>query len=132
MIGNLLSTNIYDLMLSDKLLIIGSCLEQKNPELVAEIAAKYDGHVLKICLEEMHYNQYMAKMQAILGLGKIKEVGLLTVDGSPHCCQIHFGRKYLERQLKTSVKFSHYVISTKGEIRKIEPHLVDNAKVFIK
>lgn len=119
-------------MLKGKLLIIGSCLEQKYSQLVAELATKYDGHVLKICLEEMHYNQYMAKMQAILGLGNISEVGLLTVDGSPHCCQIHFGRKYIQRQLKAEVKFSHYVISSNGIMSEVNNEIVDAAKLFVK
>lgn len=117
---------------SGKLLIIGTCLLMKNKDLVAQVAKDYDGNVLNICLEEMHYNQYMSKMHAILDLGKITELGILTVDGSPHCAQLHFGRKYLQRGLKFNVNFKHFVITSKGELLEIPQRIVDDSKEFAK
>lgn len=128
----LLSTNIYDKDLEDKILLIGSCLKMIHPEIVEEFAQKYDGHVFDVCLEETHYNKVMGKLFNILALGKTKEVGILTVDGSPHCVQLHYTAKYIKRGLKYEFKFKHFVITKAGEVVEIDPVVVDNSKNFAK
>lgn len=127
---HILSTNIYDPKLTDKILIIGTCLLRLYPEIVENFSKDYGGNAFHICLEQNHYNQLMSKMLNILAVGKIKEVTYLTVDGSPHCVQVHFSAKYLKRALKNEVNFKHFVIDKEGQIHEITTEEVDASKNF--
>ena len=126
----LLSTNIYDKDLEDRILLIGSCLKKIHPEIVDEFAQKYNGHVFDICLEETHYNKLMSKLFDILALGKTSEVGILTVDGSPHCVQMHYTAKYIKRGFKHNIEFRHFVITKIGKVIEVDPEKVDQSKNF--
>ena len=93
-----------------------------------EYAEKYDGHIFDICLEETHYNKLISKLFNILALGQVNEVGLLTVDGSPHCVQMHYSAKYLKRGLNVSVVFKHYVITKTGDVIEVDTDKVAQSK----
>lgn len=129
---DLFSTNIYDKIYTDKVLIVGTCLYDLHKEALDKLSKEYNDHVLHVCLEKFHYNQYFAKLLDTLALGRIKKVGFLTVNGSPHCIQIHYARKYLQRALKLNIEYEHYVIDNEGEIVRVEHDIVEQSKDFIK
>lgn len=89
---------------------------------------KSGGNVFSLCLEKLHYNQLAAKLFNILALGRVKKVGFLTVDGSPHCIQMHFASKYLKRGLKEKVEFKHYVVAKDGDVFKVQMEEIDKAR----
>jgi hypothetical protein len=124
---NILNQNIYSQKIEKQFLIIGSCLPDIYPEVVKKFQKKWK-NVFSICLEEFHYNQLVAKLFSILSLGKTQKIGFLTVDGSPHCIQIHFASKYLKRGLNKTVDFEHYVMDKKGKIYKISLDTIEKSK----
>ena len=128
---NILEVNIYDEIFNDKFLIIGSCVENLYPTIFKKFGHDWKNVVI-FCLENNHYNQLTAKLFDILAIGNTNKVGFLTVDGSPHCVQMHFAAKYLSRGLKNSVNFEHFVIDKNGKVFKINEEIIENSKNFSK
>ncbi|MDP2861019.1 MAG: hypothetical protein Q8N98_04915 [bacterium] len=127
---NILEQNIYDKGFKRKFLVIGSCLPKTYPEIVKKFEKEW-GSVFTFCLEQFHYNQLIAKLFDILAIGNTQKIGFLTVDGSPHCVQMHFASKYLRRGLKIqTIDYQHYVIRKDGKVFKIKPELIDRARDF--
>lgn len=128
-IDNILSESIYSSRLGNSFLLIGTCLMQIHPKIVKKFSKEWE-NVFSICLEQFHYNQLHAKLCAILGTGRIKKIGFLTVDGSPHCIQMHYVSKYLKRELKSDIEFKHYVISKEGKIYQVTIEAIDKSKML--
>ena len=70
-----------------KLLLYGTCVRDEYPELFNSVAK--DRTPLAVCLEDEHMNMVALKLASILARVKLDEVVVLTVDGSPHCVQLH-------------------------------------------
>lgn len=130
-IHSLLSQNIYSPIFKDKFLLIGACIPSMNQELFEDFAKEW-GNVVSICLEQFHYNQLMAKLASVLAVGNTRKVGFLTMDGSPHCIQIHFASKYLMRELKQQIEYEHYVVGKDRKIHQISMETIDNSKTLHK
>lgn len=126
----MLSQNIYSKIYNDKFLIAGTCLYELYPDAMLRLSQEFDDHVVNICLEQFHYNQFFSKLIDILSLGKTKKVGFVTVDGSPHCVSLHYASKYLQRALKVDIEYIHYVIDQKGDIYKVERDVIDNSRIW--
>lgn len=124
---NLLDQNVYDKKYQDQFLVVGSCLPNMYPEIVKQFEKKWT-NVVSFCLEQSHYNMLSAKLFNILATGKVNKVGFLTVEGSPHCTQMHYASKYLKRGLKNSVEFEHYVIQKDGKVFKLSIDAIDKSK----
>jgi hypothetical protein len=131
-INSLLSCNVYDDLFSkEKLLLIGSCVSKKYKSQLENFISKFElNSIVSICLEKYHYNQLNSKMFNILAVTSIKEVYILTPDGSPHCSQVHFAAKYLKRGLRRDVEFKHFVLTGEGRIFQMSTQDVDQAKRF--
>ncbi len=127
MLTNILNTNIYDPRLGDKLLIIGTCIPAIQRKVFEDFEKRWK-NVFAICLEQDHYNQLHSKLAAIIGTGRVNEIGFLTVDGSPHCVQVHYVSKYLNRELKNKINFFHYVVNEKGEVFEVDMKSIDESK----
>ena len=83
----MLETSVSEI---NKMLLVGSCMD-RFPDIVKEICEKDGGHfILHICLEETHVNQAGFKIGSIVKYSDIKKMTTLTVDGSPHCVQLHY------------------------------------------
>ncbi|RLE64497.1 MAG: 4Fe-4S ferredoxin [Thermoprotei archaeon] len=70
-----------------KLLLYGTCVRDEYPELFESVAR--DRVSLAVCLEDEHMNTVALKLASILARVPLDEVVVLTVDGSPHCIQLH-------------------------------------------
>jgi len=99
-----------------KLLIHSACLADEYPEILSRFSK--DHIPLSVCLEELHINKIGFKLNNILHLSKIREVDILTMDGSPHCIQLHFLGEHLTRSLNVKIPISHYVVE-KGTVYKV-------------
>lgn len=124
---NILENNIYSKVFEDKFLVVGNCVADLYPSIFEEFKNEWK-NVVNFCLEQNHYNNLLAKLFDILSLGKTKKVGFLTVDGSPHCIQMHFCSKYLIRGLKNKVEFKHFVIDKDGKVFEVDSETIDKSK----
>lgn len=127
---NILQQNSYSSFFKGKFLLIGNCIENLYPDILGEFQDKWK-NVISICLERDHYNQMVAKLFDILGTGNVKKVGFLTVNGSPHCVQVHFVSKYLKRGLNKEVDFEHYVINNDGKVFKVAMEAINDSRDFV-
>jgi len=102
---NLMSTNIYDV--TDEILICGKCVEQVQPDGYKKLLDMYP-NIYGVCLEETHMNMIVSKITAMISTGKVKKIILVTVDGSPHCVQLHYIKKEILRRI---TNFDYQIIN---------------------
>jgi len=125
---DILSTNIYDIIFKDKFLLVGSCIPRIYPDVLKNFEKEW-GNICVYCLEQSHYNMLFSKLVDILALGKTTKVGFLTVDGSPHCIQMHFASKYLKRALKNQdIEYKNFVINKNKQVFDVPVEKIDYAK----
>ncbi len=125
----LMSINVGDARLrkEGKLLLIGSCMN-RFPEIVKEFA-KRDGDsvVLHVCLEETHMNQAGFKIGSIVKYSRLSEITVLTVDGSPHCVQLHYVVDDIKRHFAPEITTNHYVVE-KGTVHEVSSDSVKRSR----
>jgi len=125
----LMRVNVGDKRLREKqnLLLVGSCMDRFQ-EIVKNICERDGGHsVLHICLEETHVNQAGFKISSIVKYSDIKKVTVLTVDGSPHCVQLHYVVEDIKRHFAPEIETAHYVIE-KGKLFNISAEAVKHSR----
>ncbi|MDF1538735.1 MAG: 4Fe-4S ferredoxin [Candidatus Thorarchaeota archaeon] len=123
-------TNVGDKKLREKgkLLIIGSCMHERFPESVSEFSEKNGGYaVLHVCLEEMHVNQVGFKIASMVRYAQLSSVTVLTVDGSPHCVQLHYVIEDIRKHFTSEINTHHYVVE-KGTVSEISPEAVKRSR----
>ena len=96
---DLVSTNVYSKLLSDRLLITGTCLMDEWPEIISEVSEGKT--ILSVCLESIHLNTAIEKIASILAKGSIKEITVITKDGSPHCIGLHYAVEWALKMTKS-------------------------------
>ncbi len=129
-VEDLMRINVGDRRIRDKgrLLLIGSCMMTRFPDIVKEYLEREGGYFpLQICLEETHVNQAGFKIGSIIRYSSVKKVVSLTVDGSPHCVQLHFVLADVKRLFVQDVYIEHYVVE-KGKVHRISPEAVKRAR----
>lgn len=102
----LINSNIY--APKGKVAIVGTCLEQMQPEAFRQVEAMAD-QVYSLCLEETHINMAITKLGAALSTGQMEKLIFATVDRSPHCTQMHYIRHELERMMPLDIPVEDYV-----------------------
>ena len=111
-----------------KILLIGSCMNDRYPEVVKEHRESDGGFaVLSVCLEETHANQAGFKIGSIVRYSQISRLTALTVDGSPHCVQLHFLIEDIKRHFTPEVETDHYVVE-KGVVHQVSAAAVKRAR----
>lgn len=127
---DLLSQSIYSPFFNGKFLLMGSCVANSYPEIIKDFEKKWK-NLVSICLEQEHYNKMVSKLFNVLGTGNVKKIGFLTVNGSPHCAQVHFASKYLKRGLNKDVIYRHYVINDDGKVYEVSMEAIDKSRDFV-
>ncbi|NVM54080.1 MAG: hypothetical protein HWN66_10305 [Candidatus Helarchaeota archaeon] len=117
---SLLELNVGDKRFRDtqKLLLYGTCVPDRYPAILKEFT---EGRTpVHVCLEAFHMDHVGYKLVNIIKYSKIEELIILTIDGSPHCYQLHALGQDIKRHFTSEgkVKISHFVIE-KGEIHEI-------------
>lgn len=128
MIDDLMKVNVCSIS-EPTIVIIGSCLRQLYPEIVEELSSS--GRMLHVCLEETHMNMVGFKVASILRCSRPENLIVVTVDGSPHCIQLHF---CIEETLKFSScrpKVKHCIVHD-GKVREVSPEVVKTARYLRK
>lgn len=135
MTGNLSETqhlmriNVGDKRLREKgkLLIIGSCMD-RFPKIVKDFSERNGGQaVLQLCLEETHVNQAGFKIGSIVKYSSISEITALTIDGSPHCVQLHYVIDDVKRHFAPELVTKHFVVE-KGTVHEISSDAVRRSR----
>ena len=123
---HLLSTSVAARALRGaRVLLYSECLRDEWPEVLAEEAK---GHLaLCACLERDHVCHITAKLATMIIMGAPKAFKVLTVDGSPHCIQLHFAIGQALRITGRELPVEHLVVE-KGRLYKIEPATVRAAR----
>jgi hypothetical protein len=123
----LLSTNIGSKYLrqSDKLLLVGTCVPVEYPEIYRKYAK--NRVCLHVCLETFHMNMAETKLACILKIHQPSEILVLTVDGSPHCLQLHVLAEDMHRYFDIDGRIQHVVVE-KGNSYLIDGVAVKTAR----
>ena len=122
---NLLETNLGDNELRKKhrILLTGTCIMKRYPDILQEYMEKFNSPAhIHICLETYHMDQVGYKLTLMIQYSRIEELTVLTIDGSPHCLQLHYLAED-QRKFYPDLKINHFVIE-KGKIHEIEPKAV--------
>jgi len=122
----LLSTNVNRLKLrNSSLLVYGTCVGVEAQNVFKKLSK---GRVLlHVCLEEAHMDKVGFKLATILMTSKPREIIVLTIDGSPHCLQLHFTVEQAKNITNSKVKITHYVIEH-GKLFQISSDTVKTAR----
>lgn len=126
---HLMRINVGDSRLRNKsrLLLVGSCMD-RFPEIVRKFSEEMeDAAVLHICLEESHVNQAGFKIGSIVRYSGIEKITVLTVDGSPHCVQLHFVLEDVKRHFTPDIEIIHLVVE-KGKVHEISSQAVKTSR----
>ena len=119
----LLSINVGSKYLrqSDKFLLVGTCVPMEHPELYQKYAK--NRVCLQICLETFHMNMAETKLASILKIHQPADILILTVDGSPHCLQLHILAEDMQRYFDLEGRIQHVVIE------KGKPYTIGNSAI---
>lgn len=122
----LLTTNVkHERLSGSSLLIHGTCVDVEAPKIFREFSK---GRIpLHACLEKDHMNLVGFKLATILKTSKPKDIQVLTMDGSPHCLQLHLAVEQAKTIARSDVKVTHYVVAH-GESFQISPEAVRTAR----
>jgi hypothetical protein len=123
MARELLSAHVKSRYISEEILIFGSCTAIEHPEILKQFKTSTKLHV---CLEKFHIEQAAWKIAMIAKVNEIKSITVLTVDGSPHCLQLHFALEDL-RKLFPNLKIKHYVIE-KSKLYEVSSEAVRTSR----
>jgi len=122
----LLTTNVkHKRLQGSSLLIHGTCVDVEAPKIFREFSKRRIS--LHVCLEKEHMNMIGFKLATILKTSKPKDITVLTMDGSPHCLQLHFAVEQAKNIARSDVKVAHYTIAH-GEPFQISPEAVKTAR----
>ena len=124
----LMETNVYSV--KGRVLVVGSCLPEVEPQAFARLAAEAD-QVYSLCLETTHINMAVTKLSAIFGTGLLEKLVLASVDRSPHCTQLHYIKHEIERTLPKHVPVEDYVVSG-GRIVPVPDAAIELSKSLAK
>ena len=95
------------------LLIYSSCIEAEHPDILEKVAR--DKTRLSICMSEEHLDKVGFKIATIISYANPSSITILTMDGSPHCTQLHVMAEQAKRITKSDIKITHLVIE-KGQL----------------
>ncbi|AGT34644.1 MAG: hypothetical protein QXX32_00150 [Thermofilum sp.] len=112
-----------------RLLVYGSCIFHEYPDILSRFS---EGRVaLGVCLEAEHLNVVALKLASIFARVDLEEVVVLTVDGSPHCIQLHHAVEEARKVTGRQINVRHFVIEG-GEALEVSPEAVKVARYLSK
>ncbi len=103
------------------LVLYSKCIEREHPEILEELAK--DAAKLSVCLESTHMNMVGFKLVTTLRACPPDKLIVLTVDGSPHCIQLHYLVEEAVKATGYKGEVKHYV-TTKGKLYEVPKEAV--------
>jgi hypothetical protein len=107
-----------------RILVYGTCVRDEHPSVFEEYAC---GRVpLAVCMEEEHFNMVALKLASIAARVKLEELVVLTVDGSPHCLQLHMAVEEVDK-IVGGLPRKHVVVE-EGKAVEVDKEIVKLAR----
>lgn len=104
---DLMKTNCYDV--SETMIIVGTCIKSMQPEAFKKLETISE-NIYEVCLEQTHLNMVITKLIGMISRVKMKKIIFATVDKSPHCIQLHYIIKEVEKAMDISdIEIINYV-----------------------
>ncbi|MGQ4891591.1 MAG: hypothetical protein ACP6IP_03780 [Candidatus Njordarchaeia archaeon] len=130
--------NVYSLMEFNvgkakgrNVIVVSSCIVDNYPELIESIAEGENYVILRVCPEREHINMIGYKILSILEYSNIREITVLSVDGSLHCIQLQYILEDMNRHFVKDLKIKHLVLE-KGKIYEIPQKAVKTSRHLTK
>ncbi len=124
---DLMSTNAKGKFVRGKhLLLYGTCVESEHPEYLEKFS---QCEKFSFCPEKEHINMAFYKLMAMMSVAE--DLAVLTVDGSPHCVQLHYIADEVRRYSLRDFEVRHYVIEN-GKMVEISPRAVKLSRYLSK
>ncbi|MHA1263429.1 MAG: hypothetical protein ACTSSA_15385 [Candidatus Freyarchaeota archaeon] len=123
----LLETNAGSKNVQDRdLLFYSVCIRSDHPDILEEFSRGRTA--LWACLELEHINMLVYKIASMLRLYKPpRSIHVLTVDGSPHCVQLHYAVEEAKKISGSNIQVRHFVIS-KGAAIEVSAQTVKRSR----
>ncbi len=128
---DLLSTNAGSHLLRKEgvLRIVGECIPVEWPEITDRLC---DSSIcFSSCPERDHINIIALKIASILSRVDLREIQVVTVDGSPHCLHLHHAAEEALRITGKCVEVRHMVVY-KGKLFQVSQNAVKIARFLHK
>jgi hypothetical protein len=108
------------------LLFYSVCIENEHPDVFREFS---EGRTpLWVCLELEHINMLVYKIASMLRLDEPpRSISVLTIDGSPHCIQLHYAVEEAKKISGSDVGVKHFVVS-RGKVEEITSQTVKRSR----
>ncbi len=126
---SLLRSNIYDV--SDTIIIIGTCLKEMQKDGFDKLR-NISNNIYELCLEESHINMAITKIAGMISTGKINRIIFASVNKSPHCVQLHYIKKELDRFMDLkNIQIVNYVVED-NKLIEINDDVISLSKNLVK
>ncbi|MEM1658958.1 MAG: hypothetical protein QXX87_02140 [Candidatus Jordarchaeales archaeon] len=107
-------------------LIYSSCIQVEYPDVFGEVSRGRTA--LSACLEAEHVNMLVYKLAYMFKLSNPPlSVTVLTVDGSPHCVQLHYAVQEALRISGAKIPVTHLVVA-EGKVVEVSPEVVKRSR----
>ena len=103
------------------LCIVSECLQSVNPRLFEELTR---GCVTLLACPEKEGGLHYGKLAMILRTAKPSSLKVVTIDGSPHCIQLHAAANAAELLLGRPIPKKHVVVVDGVEPVEVDPMAV--------
>ena len=122
----LLSIDMGSKEFSNKgILLYGKCVAMQFEKILKMLSK--DNILLAACLQEHHMDNLGFKLSTLLRYQPINAITVLTIDGSPHCVQMHFLAEQAKTLTGKDLSVRHFVIE-EGELCEITSDAVKKAR----
>lgn len=125
MINNLLETNCLDV--KDTMIIVGTCMKKMQPKAYEELI-KMSDNIYEVCLESTHLNMAIAKVIGMLSRVKVNKIIYASVDKSPHCIQLHYIDKEIQKAIDLSNIEIHHFVGAEDKLIEIDMETISLSK----
>lgn len=121
----LLETSVSSRKVGSRVLVYSSCIPVEHPEILE--TPGFRGYTkLGVCLTSQGSDKVAWKLLTLSRVRKLQELAALTMEGSPHCLQLHFALEDV-RRVYPSLKTRHYVLE-KGVLHEVSDKAVRTAR----
>src|SRR3989338_5816276 len=108
-----------------RILLYGKCLPQQFERFLHKLSK---GRILlAACLQEHHMDNLGFKLATLLTYQTIKDIAVLTIDGSPHCLQLHLLAEQAKTITRKDLPIRHFVIE-EGKLFEVTSETVKKAR----
>ncbi|TDA34122.1 hypothetical protein DSO06_06200 [Candidatus Nezhaarchaeota archaeon WYZ-LMO8] len=117
-----MATSATSLLLKGKDVVIYSkCLPIEHPSIFKDVTRGKTA--LYVCMSEEHLDKVGFKIATIMAYAEPSSITILTMDGSPHCTQLHTIAEQARRITGIDAKIVHLVVE-KGALVEISSQAV--------